>query len=347
MSGIDDGTNDWGIYSGFANYFFPDTALVMTVSAMIIFMSFSTDVKKLCQGESTIKDFPILLLGGYLITSMFMFMFVFGNGTTDTTDDPRLRLLVDASTSLIESSTICLIGKMGYFVCMLWACFYVFYYFSNLKTSILAIVGLILGSFVIMVVLALILKIPLINRIIITVMFTAFNLIPGLELRKVLERRDTSFFNMPCLWGTFVLNSAVTLSFIKSMDIFGFQFIGFVVIINFLIVFGFIGLYLYLTFFEGDNNNQTNNENNNDGNQQNLLSDVIEGKVPARQMISKDNYNQMDEDENNKVVLNNFPINEEGNGPKQGEVTVNVGNAVDAYEPPDPYPQNENKIDDE
>lgn len=308
---VDDGTNAWGVYTGFSDYFFPDTALVMTVSAMIVFLGFSTDVKKLCEKTLTTKDFPIINLGAYLITSSFMFMFVFGNGTTESSQSPRL--LVDASTSLIESSTICLIGKMGYYMCMLWGCFYVYYSFGNLRTSVLATVGFIFVSFVVLFILALILKIPLINRIIITVMFTAFNLIPGIEIKKIWEEQSTKKFNLPALWGTFILNCAVTVNFIKSMDIFGFNFIGFIVIINFLIVLGFIGVYIYLSFaFAFNGGNQEENANNSN------TSDKIE-------------------ETNNNIVMSNFPTSDY-EGPKPGEVTVDLNQAENAYEPPEPAP---------
>lgn len=257
-----DGVNSWGYYKGLLDYFIPDTSLFLIMSSTAIFTCFLSDVKKLTSHKSTVKDFPIVNLGVYLVSCMFMFMFLFGNGSTDDTTASEDRM-VDYTTSITESSTICLVGKVGYFLSMIWSCFYIYFYFSdNAFKAIAAILVFIVGSFLVLAVISLILRIPLVNRIIIAVVYTVFNMVPGFEIRKIMETHDKRLFNTVNLFGTFILTCSIGLSFCRSMKNYGFEFLGLIVIINFFAVAGMVGYYFYLGYKYKDQKKESNTTQN-------------------------------------------------------------------------------------
>lgn len=288
-----DGVNQWGYYTDLLDYFIPDASLFLIMSSTAIFMCFLNDILKLTRHEITVKAFPLNSLGIYLISSMFMFMFLFGNGSTDTESDPEERG-VDYVTSLTEASTICLVGKIGYFITMIWGCFYVYYYFhENRYKAIGIIVCFIVSSFVVMLVISLILRIPILNRIIIAVIYTCFNLVPGIEIKRIIETHDKNLFNSINLFGTFILSSSIGLSFIRSMNSFGFEFMGLIAILNFIAVASLVVFYFYLCVkYKGNNNRNVeatisgNHEDEGDAKMDTLLSEQIEGKSNMQNLVS-------------------------------------------------------------
>lgn len=311
---IDKGINGFGEnYLGVLDYFFPETPLTIQIASMVILMVFIKDIKKLIKEEITVKEFPLIPLGVYFASSMFMFMFMFGNGA--------MNLLEAETDELVEASTFCLMGKVGYYICLIWGSFLAFYYFPNLKTRIVAVVAFILGSFVVLFIMSLILRIPLLNRLIIICCYTAYNLVPAIDIKKVLESNNKNYLNIVSLLGTLFLNLSITISFCKLMHNDKVHFMGIIVVLNCLAAVGLVGYYFYLYYKFGDK--------------------------PIDEESKKVENKEEKEDDEKKEKEDNNNINNEG------VEKIDDTNKVEEYKPPvieenkPETPKEEDKIDEE
>ena len=326
----DDGTNLWGNYYGFWYAFFPDTPLTLQVCTMIILMSFLKDIQSLNNQEITVLEFPLIPLGAYLVSSMFMFMFMFGNEATNTDFYDKNRY-VDYSTSLTEASTFCLIGKVGYFICMIWGSFCVFHYFANLKSKIIGVVAFIFGSFLVLAIIALFLKIPYFNRFIIMIIYSAFNLVPAIDIKKVYESNNKNYLNIVTLIANFILNLSVTICYCKMMKNYGFQFLGLIVILLLIIDFALLGYYFFLYFKFGDKEITDNRKKSYKKNKEKEKEEEEEEEEEKKDLLE----NKIKYKENQEENVKEKDDNEEG---------------ANAYTPPavdDSEKKEEEKIDDE
>ena len=312
LNSFEDGTSFWGYYQGFWSYFFPDTPLTIQICTMIILMTFLKYIYKLNNKEITVLEFPLIPLATYLVSSIFMFMFMFGNGTTDW---KYTRRLIEETTSYTESSTFCVIGKVGYFISMIWGSFYVFHYFSSLKSKIVAVFAFVFGSFLVLLIIAFILKIPFINRLFISIAYTAFNLVPAIDIKKVYESNNINYLNIVLLIATFLLSLSVTIAYFKSMSTYGFQFLAIIVILNLLIDASLVGYYFFLYFkFGGKEIQSITKKEDEEEDEEEEKKDLVEEKIEN----TKDGEEKVD-DEKGINDVNDYKPPDVGDDEKREE----------------------------
>ena len=294
MSFLDDlldGINMYAFYDGFFSYIIPQSSIIIALSTTTILLSFLPEVLKLLKDKNTIKDFPYIPLAAYLITSSFMFMYVFGTNA-------------DVFYYDIEVSTLCVIGKIGYFICMIWSSFFVYYYkFPDDKIkSGLCVLGFVVCSFAALALISQFLRIPYFNQFFISLIFTAFNLINAIDIKKIWETKDRKLFNLVNLIASFLLNSAVALSFCKYFHAIGFRLVGLFAILNWILVAGLLGLYIYLwwKFEYAINNNETKSDETKEKEKKNeekkeTVNDVITQDPSKENLLSGNSQKESEE----------------------------------------------------
>ena len=185
--------------------------------------------------------------------------------------------------SIAEAVTMCLAGKIGYYFNIVWLCIYAYHYFIVKKTAILSVLGVIVGSILLLFIMVGVMMIPVINRLLITLTYLYFTIIPSLKIRSIVASKSTKEMNGLTLLGNLSVNLGALIIFGNLMKD-TFKWTGFIVIVGFFLSLLQVFVFCYLRFFYGSNS---------DGGKSGEEREDAEGRGVGERLISSEDQKEL------------------------------------------------------